>query len=340
MGNFVRNLWYVAGWCDDFAGRPVARTIIGDPVVLYRRSDGELVALADRCVHRMAPLSLGRVEGDELRCMYHGLRFASDGRCTQIPGQDMIPDQARLRVYPVVEKNSWVWVWMGDPERADAARIPDPKALDDPAWVLRTGSMTYAANYELINDNLLDLAHLAFVHATSFGADEVWSQIPAKIEKLPEGVRSSRWITNTRPIPPLGEAARHDLVDIWTSYDFLMPGIFLLYTSIHPVGTAAACGGQAPATPGLFDNFTSQAVTPVGDRASVYYYSWGPRAGHGDGAMAQAMVDIASGAFEEDRTMIEAQQRIIDGDLSARPMPVAADKGITLFHRMMATQDR
>lgn len=338
----IRNCWYVAGWSYQFtAETPVQRMLLGEPVVIWRPSDGPIIAMEDRCVHRLAPLSAGRIEGNQIRCMYHGLRFDAAGRCTHIPGQETIPASAKVRTYPVVERNDWVWVWMGDPEKADPSRIAPSKALDDPRWVLKTGELHYQAHYELINDNLLDLTHLAYVHATSFGAGPAWAESRPKVEPIAEGVRSSRWIVDTAPVPPLGKAAHHELVDIWTSYDFVLPGVFLLYTAIFPTGTAKRCGNAPPQddVPTLFANFTSQAVTPTSETTTTYYYSWGPAAEHGDESMAQMMIDVATGAFLEDKIMIEAQQRIIDSAPAARPMPTSADKAITLFTRLMRSQD-
>lgn len=339
MSDFVRNLWYVAGWSHDVGREPFACRVLGEPIVLFRVADGTLSALEDRCVHRLAPLSLGRIEGDQIRCMYHGLRFSADGRCTEIPGQDIIPPRASVRRYPVVERGSWIWVWMGEEARADPGTIPNSKALDDPEWVLATGQKDFRANYALINDNLLDLAHLAFVHANSFGADEAWSSIPARVEPIAGGVRTSRWIRNSAPTPPVGALANLASVDMWTSYDFMMPGIFLLYTAAFPAGSADSFGGGAPDGPGLFSHFTSQAVTPQTAETSRYFFSWGPRASQGDRALAELMLSVADRAFEEDRVIIEAQQRIIEADPGRVPMPTAADKGITLFRRMMQGVD-
>lgn len=342
MSNLVHNAWYVAGWRDDFGREPQNRMLLGKPVVLYRKQDGSVVALEDRCVHRMAPLSMGSLEGDQIRCLYHGFKFAADGECVEIPGQDAIPKRACVKSYPVIENGSWVWVWMGDPERADPSIVAQSKALDDPEWVLKTGQIDYEANYELINDNLLDLTHLAYVHAASFGADEAWSRSRPKVETLENGVRSSRWITDTPPIPPLGKAADLDRVDIWTSYDFIIPGTFLLYTALCPKGTAERLGGTAPTDDSdiLFDNFTSQAVVPTGEKSSRYYFSWGPGARFGGEDIAQIMIDVAKGAFLEDKVMIEAQQKIIDCEPDRPPMPASADKGITIFQRMMKSLDR
>jgi vanillate O-demethylase monooxygenase subunit len=333
----------MAGWSQDFtAEKPQQRMLVGEPIVLWRKSDGSLVAMEDRCVHRLAPLSIGAVEGDSIRCLYHGLKFAAEGQCIEIPGQDIIPSNACVRTFPVVEKGQWVWVWMGDRTRADPARVPPVMALDDPEWIFRTGMIDYQCHYELINDNLLDLCHLTYVHAESFGADDAWSTTRPKLEMLPEGVRSSRWTVDTLPIPPLGKAAGRDRVDIWTTYDFVIPGVFLLYTAIYDLGTAEKSGYQAPTSDedALFSNFTSQAVVATSETTSRYYYAWGPPKRHGGEADADIMIKVAAQAFQEDRVVIEAQQKIIDLDLSRRPVPTTADKAITLFTRLMRSQDQ
>ena len=145
---FLRNCWYVAGWSHDIAADSlVSRTMLGEPIVLYRKGDGGVVALEDRCCHRLAPLSRGRIEGDDLRCMYHGLKFAPSGRCVEIPGQTMVPPRARVRAYPAVEQDCWVWLWMGDPALADPALIPAALGHDDPDWFMQTGQLAYEANY-------------------------------------------------------------------------------------------------------------------------------------------------------------------------------------------------
>jgi phenylpropionate dioxygenase-like ring-hydroxylating dioxygenase large terminal subunit len=83
---FIQNLWYVAAWANEFGAAPIGQTIIDEPVVLFRMSDGTAVAMENCCPHRHVPLSHGRIEGDSLRCMYHGMRFAADGSCTETPG--------------------------------------------------------------------------------------------------------------------------------------------------------------------------------------------------------------------------------------------------------------
>jgi len=333
--SYVRNAWYVASWANQIAiDAPVGMRILGDPIVIWRNADGALAALEDRCVHRMAPLSLGRCEGDRLRCMYHGLLFAADGRVVEIPGQDMIPAQARVRCYPVVERHSWVWVWMGDAAAADETLIPPAVGLEDPDWVLGHGQLDYAAEARLINDNLLDFSHLSFVHANSFGASETWARVRPKITQLDRGVRYERWVEAEGPMRATADARP---VDGWTSYDFLIPGVLLMETAQYPAGTAQRLGHVPPPRdlPALGRTFTSQAVTPLTAKTARYFFSWGPHRTLGDVAMRDMLMGIAAMAFNEDKVMIEAQQRVIDGTADPRVMPTTGDKAVVLFARLV-----
>ena len=131
---FVTNVWYVAAWDDEIGRQPLARRLLNEPVVLYRGSDGGPIALEDRCCHRHLPLHKGEIEGDNIQCGYHGLTFDRHGQCISIPGQTTVPPGAQVRSYPVVERDRWIWIWMGDPKRADTAPIPAFHWLTDPSW--------------------------------------------------------------------------------------------------------------------------------------------------------------------------------------------------------------
>jgi phenylpropionate dioxygenase-like ring-hydroxylating dioxygenase large terminal subunit len=107
----LRNSWYVAASDAEIGSKPFARTILGEPVVLFRTQSGTPVAFEDRCPHRHLPLSMGSLVGDQLQCHYHGLRFTPDGRCMRIPGQDHIPAAAKAKTYLLVERYRWIWIW-------------------------------------------------------------------------------------------------------------------------------------------------------------------------------------------------------------------------------------
>jgi phenylpropionate dioxygenase-like ring-hydroxylating dioxygenase large terminal subunit len=333
---YVRNAWYVAAWNRDLGvAKPFAISILGEAIVIYRSETGRLAALEDRCVHRLAPLSLGRCEGDQLRCMYHGLLFDPDGNVVEIPGQDLVPAQAHVKSYAVVDKHDWIWVWMGHAANADETLIPPAVGLSDPAWILGHGQMDYAAEARLICDNLCDFTHLSYVHANSFGSSETWATSRPTVTPLQRGVRFERWIENEPRLSAVtGEETR---VDAWSSYDFLVPGILLMQSGAYPTGTAEKLGKVAPdpAMPATGVTFTSQAVTPLTDKTARYFFSWGPRSDQGDEALRDLLMGIADMAFTEDRLMIEAQQRVIDASPNARIMPTSADKGVTLYNRLV-----
>ena len=332
---YPRNAWYVAAWGPDLVGeKPFSIRILDEPIVIYRTTSGRLAALQDRCVHRLARLSLGRCEGERLRCMYHGLLFDTDGKVVEIPGQTQIPQNARVRKFPVMERHSWIWIWMGDPTRADEGLIPPAVGLDEPEWILGRGQLDYAAEGRLINDNLLDFSHLPYVHANSFRPTEDFSQVRPVITVLPRGVRFERWVVGKQAANMLGEKPP---ADAWVTYDFLAPGVLLMWSGGFPVGTAAACRFSRPDySLAVSDvNFTSQAVTPLTAKSARYFFSWGPHCKHGDAALRDIFMAIANQAFDEDKVMIEAQQEVIDNAPTVPMMPTTADKGITIFSQVM-----
>lgn len=162
---FLRNAWYAACWDEDLGAEPLARTFLNEPVVIYRDSDGEAVALADRCAHRFAPLSLGRVDGDTIRCPYHGLVFDNGGTCVHNPhGKGARPSALNVRSYPLTVQNGMIWIWMGDVEKAESKTPPRYDFLYNDDTRTLHGTLFVRANYELVTDNLLDLSHAEFLH--------------------------------------------------------------------------------------------------------------------------------------------------------------------------------
>jgi vanillate O-demethylase monooxygenase subunit len=338
---YLRNAWYMAGWSRDFpAGRPLPAMLLEEPLVFYRQTDGRLVALEDRCPHRFAPLSKGQVEGDDLRCLYHGVKFNGAGQCVELPGSSSRPKALCARAYPVVERQSAVFVWMGSAEQADEAQLPPFIGHEDPAWHMLPGQMDYNVYYELIQDNLLDLSHVPWVHRNSFGGGNVstnraWTDAQVRVSQLPNGVRVARWMKDvpTRPAqaPIVGERS-----DVLNSFDYLVPGYFLLSTSYYPPGTAQRTGGEQPDEQPLFANWTSQAVTPIARRRTTYYFCFGPWSKYpGAEQMKQGYYDLANVAFTEDLEMLTAQQQIIDIDPSRRMTLFDVDRAPVMYRRLV-----
>ena len=336
--NYMRNAWYVAAWSQDVGERkPVGVSILDEPLVIWR-SGPRLTALEDRCVHRLAPLSMGRCEGDHLRCQYHGFLYNADGKVVDIPGQDVVPRQASVRRYAVAERHSWIWVWMGDPAVADETLIPPAIGFDDPDWILGHGFLDYAAEAQLINDNLLDFSHLPYVHAASFKPPANFSESLPKLTATPRGVRIERWTESAGAA--FGEV--REAGDVYMGYDFLVPGILLMWNGRFAKGAAKAFNYGKPdyATAVSDVTFTSQAVTPTAQRAARYFFSWGPHRAHGDEALRDVLMGIAGQAFAEDKAIIEAQQRVIDRTVSPKILPSGHDRAVTMFNNLVARMVR
>jgi phenylpropionate dioxygenase-like ring-hydroxylating dioxygenase large terminal subunit len=316
---YVKNCWYVAGWSHDLVPDALmARVIANVPLVLYRQGRA-VVAMEDRCAHRAAPLSRGRLEDGGIRCLYHGVKYSHRGDCIEVPGQTGTPRAACVRTFAAIERHSWLWVWMGDPAVADPALIPNAIGLDDEHWELVGGDIDYAAHYELLNDNLTDFSHVSYVHADSFGATEEFARTRPHVETLDRGVRIWRWLLEGYRSDSFAETRGATAAfESFETYDYLVPGVMLLHMVLCPEGTAARFSHGIPDF-GQFEpiteRFSCQAVTPLTERSSRYFYSSGPRRGAlPAGSETDERYRRSMQAFIEDRDMIEAQQRIIDFD--------------------------
>lgn len=340
---FIRNCWYVAAWDIEVpAEAMLARTLLGDPVLLYRDSQGRAVALEDRCCHRAAPLSLGKKEGDCVRCMYHGMKFDPTGACVEIPGQDTIPAKACVRSYPVVERDRLVWIWMGEPARAnpdDIVAFPWHGSSD---WRMKPGYLHYQAGFQLIVDNLLDFSHLAFVHPTTLGTSSAADLKPA-IERDTQGngtLTITRWYLNDE-MPNLHKrvASFEGKVDRWQIYQWSPPALLRMDAGSAPTGTGAPEGQRVPQA--LQFRHTS-IQTPETETTSHYWFCQARNFALNDDKMTEQIFADVLVAFEEDRRMIEGQQKILNA-VPGRPMiPIAADAGLNqarwLLDRMARTE--
>ncbi len=302
---FLKDYWYVAAWSDEVSEAPLARTFLDQPVVLYRGARGQVIALEDRCCHRQLPLSMGEADGDRLRCGYHGLVFAPDGTCVEVPGQSAVPPGARVRSYPVAERWGWVWIWMGAADGADAALIADFHELDDPAWRARGSRIPMGCDYRLAVDNLLDLSHLSFVHQTTLGNAAVVEAAEVRTERHGPGVRVTRWMIDV-PAPPMyGKLMDFTTnIDRWQIIDFAPPCFVKLDLGGAPTGSGARDGDRSKG----FERRSLNAITP--ETATSVHYFWADA--HNFNIDQPAVTDLlyeqVHQAFMEDKAVLEAQQ--------------------------------
>lgn len=243
---FLRNRWYVACWAGELTTEPLARMFLDEPVVLYRGEDGAPVALEDRCCHRHLPLSMGAVEGSDIRCGYHGLVFDPSGNCVSIPGQSRIPPGARVQSYPILEKWGAVWIWPGASDAADPALIPNVFWLDDPAWTPAPGYINIKADYRLLVDNLLDLTHVSYLHRSTLAGDDIEAVTPVRTERRGDGVTVERWIENVSPPPLYTQASGIEgAVDRWQLIQWEAPANVYFDIGCARAGTGAPEGDRS-----------------------------------------------------------------------------------------------
>jgi vanillate O-demethylase monooxygenase subunit len=338
---WLRNCWYVIAWDHEIppAGAPqlFTRTVLGEPILVYRKEGGGFAALEDRCCHRLAPLSVGRREGDCVRCGYHGLMFDAAGQCVDAPGIGFIPANARVRTYPLAAKNKWLFVWMGDPALADERLLPDNFSCDHPDWKNKPGYMHYDTPYLLVCDNLLDFSHLSYVHEKTLGGTTAIAQAKPQIERVDgpgmPGIKVSRHVPNVPP-PPFYRRMRDfdSMLDRWFVYDFLLPGTLLMHSGGRPVGDAPDDLRNAVRL------HSCQTLTPETETSTHYFFQQSHPAEHGDAALTESIFQSLLTAFEEDRAMITAQHRNIERNPKAPMVPLPIDGALVQFRRLLAQQ--
>lgn len=331
---FLRNCWYVAGWPQEFTSGLIPKTIAGKPVVIFRRQDGSLAALEDRCAHRHIPLSHGKQVGDELECAYHGLRFDCSGKCVHIPAQSDIPLRAQVAAYAVAEKHGWVWLFFGDREKADTDTIPDFHWNGDPQYAPTGETKHIQCNYELLNDNLLDLSHVGFVHATTIGNNAMGSKGQIRVERLGPGVRVTRWVIDCPPPPTYcktGIFKPDDRIDRWQIIDYEPPSFIKIYVGGAPTGTGAPEGTRV----GGLGMWVMHAMTPETEKTTNYHWSIGRDFHTNNPDVTKIVHNEIATAFDQDREILEIQQRAMDKVVDAPHMDITADAGGTQARRIL-----
>ncbi|EJL27317.1 ring-hydroxylating dioxygenase, large terminal subunit [Caulobacter sp. AP07] len=309
---FVTNCWYVAGFSWEFSRALRARTILGRPLVLYRTAADRPVALSDRCVHRSYPLSASTLDGDTIVCGYHGLRYDADGQCVEAPALQTCPRGVGVRSYPVREQGPLVWIWMGEAPADEALPIGD--WVSDPAWPASQQSYHLPASYIALHENLLDLTHLSFLHANSFGTPDFASApYEVDLESTPGRFVLTRSVMPTRLPPvwaePTGLTGR-DAARITTS-EFLAPSAHVVSARFYGLDVPE----QERADTRIM---TAHLVTPETAASTHYFIHHARNFAQADPGVTQFMNDQLAVAFTEDVVGLTKVEQMIaatpDGD--------------------------
>lgn len=306
---FIRNDWYVAAWPDEVTEKPLARRLGNQPVVLYRERSGRAVALLDRCPHRGAPLSLGEVTEKGLQCNYHGLVFGDDGKCRIVPGQERIPAKNCVKSFPLVEKDGFLWIWLGEPEQADVSKIVDyPYHNDTKTWPRKCGMMHIKGHYMLMVDNLMDLTHIGYMHKQTIGSGPANEYVKAIMtpERTPRGAKFTRWLLeHTPPATYVAAGGFKGQVDRWQEFEFIAPGNVLQYTGATDAGTGAYDQGKRE---GGIHLRIFHTLTPETDTTCFYFFSTMTGYKQDDPRTSEMYHTEILRTFVEDAAFIEGQQ--------------------------------
>ena len=316
---FHRNTWHVVALPGHIDRELQRRTICGEPVLLYRRLDGSVAAMKDRCPHRFAPLSRGTLHGDTVECKYHGLRFDGSGACVLNPHSNLITPSMHVRSYKVAEKHGLVWIWMGEPEAASPDSIPDVSYMVAPGMRTVHSYIRTDYRYDILVDNLLDASHVDYLHVGSFSSGEP-ERSETAVRLQGDDVLAVRTLHNSPP-PPRYRDVLPDRADI----------AFLIHW--HPGQVMsfewwAAPVGQDPVTGRLLSRF-AHIATPETDRSTHYFMSV-TRADDDDPALdAQIARNQATVIQTEDGPMLDAIDAEMEGAdlMDLRPVVLPTDKG-------------
>jgi vanillate O-demethylase monooxygenase subunit len=326
---FIRNAWYVIAPSSEVSSAPLGRTVLGTSVVVFRKQDGAVVALQNRCCHRSFPLSHGIVEGDTIVCGYHGLRYDATGKCIEIPMQKSVPPAMRVRAYTAVEQPPFDWLWMGSRPPPENERPPALPWLADPQWAVRWGYLHVKGSYVHMHENLLDLSHLSFLHAKTFGTPE-YARTPVEMNCDGEDL------------------------EVWRHVQCELPAIYA-----KPLGwigvRAIRSSGSRYVSPGLHVNTgrfrkledhdesvspmvqVAQLVTPETPHTTHYWTAQARNFAIDDAEMGEFMIRAQLAAFEEDAFALEqiTAMQTLEAERGIQEFSIPTDRAGVLMRRRL-----
>jgi vanillate monooxygenase len=306
---FLKNTWYVACTTEELKDKPLGRQICGERMVFYRSVENKVAAVEDFCPHRGAPLSLGYVCEGKLVCGYHGLEMGCDGKTIAMPGQRVRGFPA-IRSFAVVERYGFIWVWPGEQAQSDAEKIPHLDWYDNPEWAYGGGLFHINCDYRLMVDNLMDLTHETYVHATSIGQKEI-DEVPCQTVVEGNHVATSRHMTNIMA-PPFWQLALRgnnladDVpVDRWQICRFSPPSHVMIEVGVAHAGH----GGYDAAPEHKVGSIVVDFITPETETSIWYFWGMARKFNPTDTALTDSIREGQGKIFSEDLQMLELQQK-------------------------------
>lgn len=341
MNPFVLDAWYLAAWETEVTSDAMARTICDNPIVFFRDESGAIAALADRCVHRCFPLSLGKVKGDSIECGYHGFTYDRSGACVSVPGQSKIPQTARVKSYPVVEQGPWVWVWIGDPEKASSVQVPSHPWLQDDEWRWIGSTAHISCRSGLLVDNLLDLSHESYLHAGFIGTPEVAATpIESSIDERAGIVRVNRHMQDVECPPFYSKSSGiSGRIDRWQDIEYHPPCMYVLHSRVAPTGVLPGPDGDDPDAVHMKILY---GITPETENSTWDFYAVARDFSLGDDWVSDFLTEMQDTVVKQDVDALNVLERVIESEgENVRELSIKIDRGgLAARHMLKKMRDR
>ncbi len=291
--SFVHNAWYVAALSEEMTEALMSRTILDNPILLYRQENGECAALLDLCPHRFVPLSMGIIKDGNVQCPYHGLEFDGAGRCVLNPhGNGARPASLNVRAFPLVERDGLLWLWPGDPKLADPASIPDYSVRVDPKRKTVGGWCKVDCNYRLLIDNLMDLGHFQYVHRSN-AENDAFHKVQRKVIAANGTVQNLMMFPDGSPtvfVKKFMDPGNQN-IDSWNDITW------------HPISSMlnfVGFGITGVAKEQSLNTFGTHIVTPESETTTHYFFG-----ASRNFALADESVDAAYRGWQKQALMME-----------------------------------
>ena len=329
---YVTNAWYPVVWADRVGRELTRHVVLEEPIVIYRLEDGSIAALQDACPHRLAPLSLGILKGDNIECGYHGMTFDCSGKCVLIPGQDVIPGNALVRSYPLQIKYGLVWLWMGDPKKADLSKMFHLPQYEAEGWhAVQGDTLRIECNYLSLCDNLLDPAHVTFVHTTTLGTP-AGATVPVNNEYRNNEITVWRWIRNGPAIPLFSKYGKlTGSVDRWHYYNYSTPCYFAIDMGSCPAGSIPDTEDRDKGV----RMFACHVLTPVDERTVLQHWFHVRNFRTNEHNMDASLTADLDMAFKEDKVILERIQLEEERDPNYKRIILGIDAAPMKMRRMV-----
>lgn len=313
-----RTLWHPVALADALSQAPLAVQLLGEPLVLWRDAAGAAQAWPDRCPHRGARLSFGRVTEGRLECPYHGWQFDASGHCVAVPALPTFlpPASHRVPVHAVQEAHGLLWVRLAE----GPATLPAFAAeADDRLRKVNCGPYVVETSAPRVVENFLDMAHFAFVHEGWLGARQAAAIDDYRVEETPAGLRA----IDCKAWQPQSNLHSTAAAQVAYGYEVVAPYTAVL-TKVPEAGTVAVADWRESIA--LF-------ICPAAAERSVVWFRLAVADFESSDDKLRAFQDTI---FRQDQPVLESQQpRALPLDPRAE-LHTAADRASAAYRRFLA----